>query len=214
MGFTMGMGVPLFMALWVLMMVAMMFPTAAPMILTFDRIAQGRKTQGRAFVPVWFFLISYLLVWTVFGIVAYLVATAADAVGARVMFIHENSARIAGAVLLVAGLYQLSPLKGVCLTKCRTPLDFLLESWREGYAGAFQMGVRHGVYCLGCCWLLFVLLFPLGVMNVAAMGVVTLLIFLEKSVRQGVWVGKAVGLALALFGVAVMALPALLPASL
>ena len=211
---TMGMALPLFMGMWVLMMIAMMFPTAAPMVLTFASISRNRRAKGEAFVPTWVFVGSYLAVWSAFGVAAFLVAVAADRAGEDVAFLRDHGARIGGAVLALAGLYQLSPWKGACLTKCRSPLSFVLTSWREGYTGAVRMGLSHGTYCLGCCWLLFVILFPLGVMNVAAMGLVTLLIFTEKSVRHGELIGKAVGAGLVLFGLVVLAWPSLLPTTL
>ena len=96
-----------------------------------------------------------------------------------------QAARIGGGLLIIAGLYQLSPWKDACLTKCRTPMSFIVNSWHDGLGGALRMGVEHGLYCLGCCWLLCVILFPLGIMNVAAMAVITLLIFAEKSFRLG-----------------------------
>ena len=103
---------------------------------------------------------------------------------------------VSGTVLIAAGLYQLPPLKHACLSRCRTPLEFILRFWREGYAGAFQMGIDHGLYYLGCCWLLFVILFPLGLMNLAATAAITLLIFAEKTLPGGPWVGRAAGLGL------------------
>ena len=130
------------------------------------------------------------------------------------MFLHDNGARIGGGLLLLAGVYQLSPLKRLCLTQCRTPMSFLLTSWREGYSGALEMGARHGTYCLGCCWLLFVILLPLGVMNVAAMGVATLVIFAEKALPHGDVLGKVAGVGLAVFGIVVLFTPSLLPTTL
>lgn len=214
MGLTMGMEVPLFLATWVAMMVAMMFPTAAPMILTFARVQTTRRERGQASVPVWLFVGAYLLVWTLFGVAAYAAAGAAEALAAQSKWLMENAARVGGLVFVLAGLYQLSPLKRSCLAKCRTPLDFILGSWREGYAGAFRMGLEHGVYCLGCCWLLFVILFPLGVMNVAAMAVITLLIFAEKSLpmgRQARWLAAA---SLVVYGLLVVLVPVALPTML
>lgn len=157
---------------------------------------------------------SYLAVWVAFGVAAYFVAVALDRAAASASFLHDNAGRIGGAVLLLAGVYQLSPLKNTCLSKCRTPLEFVMTSWREGYGGAFRMGLLHGVYCFGCCWMLFVLLFPLGVMNVAAMGLVTLLIFVEKSVPGGAWAGRLVGVGLVVFGAIVVGVPGLLPTAL
>ncbi len=123
----------------------------------------------------------------------------------------ENAARLAGVVLVVAGLYQLSPLKDICLSKCRTPLQFILSSWRDGYGGAFRMGLEHGAYCLGCCWLLFVILFPLGIMNIAVMALLTALIYAEKALPIGRQISQFAGVGLIVYGVLVMFLPAALP---
>ncbi len=214
MGLTMGMTVPLFMALWVAMMVAMMFPTAAPMIIMFARVHDAKRQRGHPFVPAWVFVSSYLAVWTAFGALAYGVALGAEALADRSTWLMDNATRIGGGVLIAAGLYQLSPLKRSCLTKCRTPLDFLLTAWRDGYGGSFRMGLEHGAYCLGCCWLLFVILFPLGVMNVAAMAVITLLIFAEKSLPAGRQVGSLAAAALVTFGALVIFVPGALPTTM
>ncbi|HZU06968.1 MAG TPA: DUF2182 domain-containing protein [Chloroflexota bacterium] len=217
MGLTMGLSAPLFLATWVVMMVAMMFPAAAPMILVFARISAGRRQRGQAFVPTWVFVGAYLLVWTLFGALAYGLATGAQALAehsAWAPWLLEHAPRLGGAVLVLAGLYQLSPLKRACLARCRSPLDFLLGSWRDGYAGAFRLGLEHGAYCLGCCWLLFVILFPLGVMNVAAMALLTLLIFAEKSLPLGERVSQLAALVLIGYGVLVVLVPAALPTAL
>ena len=211
MGLTMGLGAPLFLAMWVAMMVAMMFPTAAPMILTFARVHAGKRQRGQAYVPTWVFVGAYLLIWTLFGALAYLLAVGAERLAGRSMWLMENAARLGGVVLVLAGLYQLSPLKRACLTKCRSPLDFLLTSWRDGYGGAFRMGLEHGLYCLGCCWLLFVILFPLGVMNVAAMVVITALIFAEKSLPAGRRIGQVAAAALIAYGLVAVFVPTALP---
>ncbi len=211
MGLTMGMSAFLFMAIWVVMMVAMMFPTAAPMILMFTNIYASKRKQERPFVPTWVFVGAYLLVWSLCGIVAYLLAIGIEQLAAQSMWLMEQAARIGGVVLLVAGLYQLSPLKNICLSKCRTPLQFILGSWRDGYGGAFRMGLEHGAYCLGCCWLLFVILFPLGIMNIAVMALVTALIFAEKALPIGRQISKLAGVGLIIYGVLVMFLPTALP---
>lgn len=168
MGLTMGMGATLFLAIWVVMMVAMMFPTAAPMILTFHRIQAGKRERGDTFVATWIFIAAYMVVWTLAGVAAYLGALGAEALATWAALSSTTAARIGGAILVAAGLYQLSPLKDLCLSKCRTPIAFIMTSWRDGATGAMRMGLLHGVYCLGCCWLLFALLFPLGMMNIAA----------------------------------------------
>jgi predicted metal-binding membrane protein len=211
MGLTMGMGAPLFLAIWVTMMVAMMFPAAAPMILMFQRIHAGKRKSGQPFVPTWVFTGAYLVVWTAAGVLAYAIAVGAERAAERSMWLMDNAARMGGLVLLLAGIYQLSPLKRACLTKCRTPMSFILQAWRDGYAGSFRMGLEHGVYCLGCCWLLFAILFPLGVMNVAAMAVITVLIFAEKSLPFGRRIGEVAAVALIAWGALVLVFPAALP---
>ena len=120
-------------------------------------------------------------------------------------------ARFGGILLVAAGLYQLTPLKDVCLSKCQSPMSFLMTSWRDGKAGAIQMGLLHGGYCLGCCWLLFVILLPLGVMNVAAMVVIALLVFGEKCLPVGTRLARAGAVALVVFGVLVTLMPSALP---
>ena len=211
MGLTMGMAAPLFMAMWVAMMVAMMFPTAAPMILMFARVHAGKQERGQPFVPSWVFVGSYLLLWALSGVVAYGVAVGAEELARQWAWLMDNAARLGGGVLVLAGLYQLSPLKKACLSKCQTPLAFILGSWRDGYWGSFRMGFEHGVYCLGCCWLLFVILFPLGVMNVGAMVAITLLIFAEKSLPVGRQVAQLAAVALVAYGALVAFVPAVLP---
>ena len=213
-GWAMGMRAPLFTTVWIVMMAAMMFPTAAPMILTFARISAGRRQQGLAFVPAWVFTGAYVLVWTVFGVLAYLAAAGVDRLVSRSMWWTDHAAQLGGAVIALAGLYQFSPLKRACLSQCRTPLSFILDFWRDGYAGAFAMGVRHGAYCLGCCWVFFLILFPLGVMNLAVMMLLTVLIFAEKSLQAGEPIARAAGLGLLAYGILVMLLPRALPAGM
>ncbi len=211
MGLTMGMGAPLFIAIWIAMMAAMMFPTAAPMILTFAKVQAGKQQQGRPYVPTWLFTSSYLVVWTGFGFLAYGVAVGAERLADESMWLMDNAARLGGVVLVLAGLYQASPLKRACLSHCRTPMTFVLTSWRDGVIGAIRMGLEHGTYCLGCCWLLFVILFPLGVMNVGAMALITLLIFAEKSLPLGRQVGAFAAIALVAYGLVVILAPDALP---
>ena len=211
MGLTMGMGAPLFIALWAAMMVAIMFPTAAPMILTFSKVQASRRQKGQAFVPTWLFVGSYLVLWSATGVVAYGVAVLGNKLADRSMWLMDNAARIGGVALVVAGLYQLSPLKRTCLSKCRTPMSFILGSWRDGHRGAVRMGLEHGFYCLGCCWLLFVILFPLGMMNVAAMALITVLIFAEKSLAIGPTVARVAAAGLVVYGFLVIIAPSALP---
>lgn len=208
---TMGLRAPLFLAIWFTMMVAMMFPTAAPMIITFHKVQAGKRQRGEAFVSTWIFVAAYLLVWSLAGVAAYTGALAAEAVAARTALSPATAARVGGAMLVAAGLYQLTPLKDLCLSKCRTPITFIMTSWRDGAAGALRMGLLHGAYCLGCCWLLFVILFPLGIMNIAAMAVITLVIFAEKTLPWGRTAVRAAAAALIIYGSTVLAAPQLLP---
>jgi predicted metal-binding membrane protein len=211
MDMTMGMDAPLFLALWVVMMVAVMFPTAAPMILTFATVHESRRQSGQSFVPTWLFVGAYLLVWSLTGLAAFVLAAAAQMLGQSVPWLAANASRLGGALLILAGLYQLSPLKNVCLSQCRSPMAFVMGSWRDGYLGSIRMGIEHGLYCLGCCWLLFLVLFPLGVMNVSAMAGITLLIFAEKSLPIGRRVAYVAALVLVAYGALVIWMPQLLP---
>ena len=211
MGLTMGMSAVLFIAIWAVMMVAMMFPAAAPMILMFGAVYASKRRQEQPYVPTWIFVSAYLLVWVLSGVLAYFLAIGVEKLAGQSMWLMENATRISGAILVIAGLYQLSPLKNVCLSKCRTPLQFLLTSWHDGYAGAFRMGIEHGTFCLGCCWLLFVILFPLGLMNIAVMALVTALIFAEKALPIGRQISKLAGVGLIVYGVIVLFLPAAFP---
>ncbi|TIO73554.1 MAG: DUF2182 domain-containing protein [Mesorhizobium sp.] len=208
---TMGMNAPLFLAAWIIMMIAMMFPTAAPMILTFHQVQAGRRGRGEAFVSTWVFLGGYMLVWGLAGVLAFAGAAGAERIAEQAEMSAATAARIGGVLLIVAGAYQLSPLKDLCLAKCRSPMSFILVSWRDGRWGAVRMGLEHGLFCLGCCWLLFLALFPLGIMNIAAMAVVTLLIFTEKTFPAGKRIATLSGTALLLYGAVVLVFPQALP---
>lgn len=208
---TMGLNALLFLGVWIVMMIAMMFPAAAPMILTFQHVQAGRRGRGETFVSTWLFVGGYMLVWSLAGAIAFAGAAAAEIVAAQAAISSTTAARIGAMLLILAGAYQLSPLKDFCLAKCRTPTSFILTSWRDGHWGAVRMGWAHGIFCLGCCWLLFLALFPLGIMNIGVMAVVTLLIFAEKTLPMGKGIAKMSGAALLLFGVAVLILPQLLP---
>lgn len=208
---TMGMGAALFLAMWVIMMVAMMFPTAAPMILTFHKVQSTRRRRGEAFVATWVFVAAYMVVWSMSGVVAYAGALGAEAVAGQFGLSAATAARIGGVMLVSAGIFQLTPLKETCLSKCRTPVAFIMTSWHEGMAGAMRMGLEHGIYCLGCCWLLFLILFPLGIMNIGAMAVITLVVFAEKTLPWARPIARATAAALVVYGLSVLVEPRILP---
>src|SRR5262245_5973741 len=208
---TLGPRVPLFLAIWVVMMVAMMFPTALPMILTFYTVQAGNRRPRDAFGTTWVFVAAYLLVWACAGMLAYAGMLAVQTPSARLTLSPTMTAQIGCVIIIVAGIYQLTPLKDVCLSKCRMPIDFIVTSWRDGATSAFEMGLLHGAYCLGCCWLLFVILFPLGIMNIGAMAAVTLVIFAEKTLPWPRLAPYATAGVLVLYGALVITSPQLLP---
>ena len=202
---TMGRSWPLFLTMWVAMMAAMMFPAAAPMITMYARMRRSDPASIAIFTG------SYLLLWLVFGVVGYLVGAGVESAASGSDWVAANWGRAGGALIVLAGVYQLTPLKQTCLRQCRTPLSFVMTRWRDGRIGAARMGLLHGVYCMGCCWLLFLILVPIGVMNVAAMIAIAALVFAEKVVPGGRVIGQAAAVALVVYGVAVAAHPALLP---
>lgn len=210
-GLTMGMDAVLFVTVWLVMMVAMMFPSAAPMILTFAAVYRGRQQRGQAFVPTWIFVAGYVLVWALFGVLAYALAVGAERLAGASPGVMANAGRLGGVLILAAGVYQLSPLKSVCLSKCRTPTQFVLSAWRNGPGGALRMGLEHGLVCVGCCWLLYLILFPLGIMNLAVMALLTALIFAEKVLPGGRRVARGAAIALIAYGALVVFVPAALP---
>jgi len=200
-----------FLAIWVVMMVAMMLPTAAPMILAFHSAQTDKRHPDVAFDSTWAFVAAYLLVWAVSGIAAYAGVLAAAAV--RPALGTAAAEDIGGLILMVAGIYQLSPVKQRCLSECRRPI--IMTSWHDDKAGTYRMGLRHGVYCVGCCWLLFVALFPLG-MTIEAMAAVTLIILGilgEKTLPRPEFVSYGAAAALVVCGM-LMAVAPELPAVL
>jgi len=180
--------------MWWLMMVAMMLPSAAPAVLLYARVRETRS-EDRAIAQTWVFLAGYLLVWLLFSIVA---ALAQSLLTGPSMALASGFAQ--GAVLIAAGAYQLSPVKSSCVRQCRSPAEFLTRHWRSGWAGAVRLGLRHGLYCLGCCWMLMALLFVGGVMNLLWVVGLTLIVAVEKLVPRGDLIGRAAGVALVAWG--------------
>jgi len=211
---TMGMAAPLFLVMWVAMMVGMMFPASAAMILAFARTQTGKRDTGAPYAPTWLFVAPYVAVWTAFGALGYGLAIGTDALASDSMWPMNNLSRIAGGLLVIAGVYQLTPLKRVCLARCRSPLAFMLSYWRDGRLGAVNMGLRHGMFCLGCCWVLFLLLVPLGVMNVGAMLAVAALVFAEKALPRGDTTAKVAAGVLIAYGLLAIAVPDALPTAM
>lgn len=180
--------------MWWLMMLAMMLPSAAPAVLLYARVREIRGADS-AVAQTWIFLTGYLGVWLLFSIIA---ATLQHVLTGPAMALE--SPRAGGILLIIAGLYQLSPAKSACLRECRTPAQFISQHWRPGGKGAVRLGILHGAYCVGCCWLLMALLFVGGVMNFVWIAGLTLIVGIEKLVPRGELVGRAVGLALIAWG--------------
>ncbi len=197
---------PLFL-MWTEMMVAMMIPSASPMILTFALVNRKRREQDRPYVPTGMFLLGYLAVWTGFSALAALAQWALHAMALLSPRMVATSPVLGGWLLIAAGLFQLTPLKHACLNHCRSPLAFLLTEWREGPVGAWRMGLTHGAYCTGCCWFLMALLFVAGVMNLGWIALISILVLVEKVLPPGPWLGRLSGVTLAGWGLWMLARP-------
>jgi predicted metal-binding membrane protein len=187
--------------MWGTMMVAMMLPTAAPTVLLVTTLAWDR-TANPNFIPAraMLFALGYLLVWCGFSLAATLTQWRLNEAGLLSETMAFGSAMLANAVLIAAGAYQWTPLKDTCLRHCRSPSQFLIRHWREGSLGAVEIGVRHGLFCLGCCWMLMALLFVGGLMNLAWVGAITILVLLEKTMPLGDWMSRLIGLFFILWG--------------
>lgn len=198
-----GVDLLLLFAMWAVMMVAMMAPAATPMVLLMAHLSRQRESEAP--VPrALLFAAAYFLVWTGFSLVAALVQWRLHQ--ALLLSAAMKATPLVGGVLLIlAGVFQWTPLKRKCLVHCRSPLAFLMRFWREGPAGALAMGLRHGVYCVGCCWLLMALLFVIGVMNLVWVAALTAFILVERLVIKGDLVGRIAGVALVMAGVLLMA---------
>ena len=186
----MGPGTPLgsfpwFLGLWVTMMAAMMLPSALPMVLLFARVSQGKRERGGFAPPTTLFAASYLAVWAAYGVGAFALYRGIHAAGFGFLAWGRGGPYVAGTAVAASGLYELTPLKRACLRHCRGPMHFVLGGWRDGVRGAVRMGAEHGTYCVGCCWGLMVILFALGVMSLAWMGIVTALVFAQKVLPGG-----------------------------
>ena len=192
--------VPLFL-MWAEMMVAMMIPSAAPMLLTFALVQRKRREQELPFVSTGFFLLGYIVVWTGFSALAAVAQWILHAQALLSPMMVSTSPLLGGGLLITAGIFQWTPLKNVCLSHCRTPLSFLLADWREGARGALLMGLKHGAYCTACCWFLMALLFVAGVMNLWWIAIISVLVLVEKLAPRGLLFGKFAGVLLGAWGV-------------
>jgi predicted metal-binding membrane protein len=197
--------------IWVTMMAAMMFPSAAPMVLIFHRVSSERARRGQSFVPTWVFVSAYLAVWTVYGLVAYGIYRLLVHVAGGFLAWDRGGPYVAGVAIALAGVFELTPLKSVCLHHCRTPMHYVLGGWRDGRLGALRMGTEHGAYCVGCCWGLMILLFALGVMSLTWMAIVAGLIFAQKVLPHGEVLTRVFAVAFVAAGIWVAFAPGSVP---
>jgi predicted metal-binding membrane protein len=206
---TMGLAFPAFILLWVAMMAAMMFPSVAPVAILWARSIQARSTGATRAWRISTFVAGYLVAWAAFGMVAFVALLGTERL---VDTAPEVAKWLAVGIFLAAGAYQLTPLKGACLRHCRSPMSsFLHYASMQGRARDFRIGLHHGLYCVGCCWGLMVVLVAVGVMNLAAMALIAAVIFLEKIWRRGDTLAKVVGIGFVVFALVIPSAPRLAP---
>lgn len=197
--------------MWWIMMIAMMIPSATPMILLYAHAYRHEQRQGKlpaGVVPTFAFVLGYLLSWAGFSGVATSLQWGLERAGLiHQMMMWSISPVFTGSLLIAAGLYQLTPLKTVCLEHCRSPAQYLAEHFRPGPGGAFRLGWRHGAYCLGCCWFLMALLFAGGIMNLVWIAGLAVYVLIEKVVPKGQLIAKAAGIGLLIAGLWILAGP-------
>jgi predicted metal-binding membrane protein len=187
--------------MWTVMMVAMMLPSASPMVMAYTRIASARG--GPHPLRAWLFASGYLAIWTLFSAAATAIQFALVQ-SSLLSNALVTTPLVSAAILAIAGIYQLTPLKNVCLGRCQSPIGFFMTHWRDGAAGAFRMGLAHGTFCVGCCWMLMALLFVAGVMNLVWVAAITVFVLLEKATPWGRAIANASGVVLIAWAVAIV----------
>ncbi len=206
-------GIGFWVTAWVVMMAAMMFPSIAPMVVMQARIEEGKRRHGRDAQAgtTTLFVSGYLLTWTAAGLIGYAIFAAGRSLSLGFLSWDTGGPYFAGAVIVAAGIYQLTPLKDACLRRCRSPMMFLLTAWRPGRSGALRRGMEHGGWCVGCCWGLMAALFALGVMSIGWMVLVAALIAIEKLLPWKLVANRGIAILLVLLGLAVAFVPARVP---
>jgi predicted metal-binding membrane protein len=181
--------------MWAIMMAGMMLPSALPVVMLVDRMNQQRKSRHRPYTQTVYFVLGYLLCWAFYSLLITFVQWWLHLAAILSPMMVSANSFFSGVLLVVAGIYQWSPLKQRCLSLCRSPLSMITNQWKEGIWGAVSLGIKHGQYCLGCCWFLMALLFVTGVMNLKWILVLTLIVLLEKVIPKGEAVSKVLGVA-------------------
>jgi predicted metal-binding membrane protein len=187
-------------AMWAVMMVGMMLPSAAPTLLLYAALARKSDSSGSVALRVYAFAAGYLAIWTLFSLLATALQRVLVAALVLSPMMEVQNRAWAGGLLVLAGIYQFTAAKRACLTACRSPVEFITRHWKPGRSGAFRMGLEHGLYCLGCCWALMLLLFVGGVMNLWVIAAITLFVLLEKIAPLGAQAGRLSGALLLLLG--------------
>jgi predicted metal-binding membrane protein len=190
--------------MWWTMMIAMMLPSASPMVLLFATVNRRQRERGNPHVPTALFALGYLTVWAGFSVLATVMQWGLAAAGGLSSMMVVTSRPLCALILIAAGVYQFTPLKRACLAHCRSPLHFLSTRWRNGARGALRMGVEHGAFCVGCCWFLMLLLFAGGIMNLYWVGGLALFVLLEKLTPPRHWLSPATGVLLLASGAALL----------
>lgn len=193
-------------AMWMVMMVGMMLPSAAPAVLLFDALQQRGDAAHRGHGATALFGAGYLIAWSAFSVLATTAQWALSSAMLLSAMMTSRSAVFAGLLLVVAGAYQFTPLKTVCLSQCRSPAEFLVRHHRPGPFGPVRMGLQHGLQCIGCCWALMALLFAVGVMNLLWVAALAIFVFIEKLASVGPLVGRASGILMVCAGLVLMAI--------
>jgi predicted metal-binding membrane protein len=187
-------------AMWAVMMIAMMVPTAAPMTLLYAAVTRKAAARHNPLPSTFIFVAGYIAMWAIFSVVATLAQHALDRAALLSPLMVSRSPGLGATLLIAAGVYQLTPLKNACLRNCRAPAHFLSRRWRDGSLGAFRMGLRLGTYCVGCCWILMALLFVGGVMNLLWLAAISIFVLLERTSPFGDVTGRFAGVAMILVG--------------
>jgi predicted metal-binding membrane protein len=196
----------LLLAMWFVMMVGMMLPSVAPVVLTFATVNRNRRARGQPYVATALFTSGYLLAWLGFSVAATVAQWALERAALLSPMDMMLNGRLPGGILFIAaGFYQFTPIKQACLRACRSPFDFVINHWRDGPGGAVRMGADHGLHCLGCCWILMLLLFVGGVMNLLWVALLAVAVLAEKLVA-GPWLGRIGGAVLIAYGLWLLAM--------
>jgi len=191
--------------MWAVMMFAMMLPSVTPTVMIYGRVRQKREASGRPFAPAMAFVFGYLIAWAGFSLIATMINWGLHTGDAMTAMMGRVTPVIAGIVLAIAGLFQWTPAKNACLDQCRSPMGFLIQYWHDGFLGAVRMGLHHGAYCLGCCWMLMILLFVLGVMNLPWVAILAVVVLAEKTLPYGLQISRSLGVVLVVWGIALIA---------